>query len=48
MAPIEFFGTKNFGGWCSCCYSDSELIAKYRRIGIVSHIFDGTKYEGTQ
>jgi hypothetical protein len=46
--PYRVFWNDKKGGWCSCCYSDSELISSYKTIEIVGHIFDGTKYEGNQ
>lgn len=44
--PYRVFWDKKFGGWCSCCYSDSELIARYKSIVVTGHIKDGTEYEG--
>jgi len=46
--PYRIFWDKDIGGWCSCCYSDSELISKYKQIEIVGHIFDKSEYEGVQ
>ena len=46
--PYRIFWDDQIGGWCSCCYSDSELISKYKTIEVVGCIFDGTEYEGVQ
>ena len=46
--PYRVFWDNEIGGWCSCCYCDSELISEYVAIKIVGNIFDGTKYEGVQ
>jgi hypothetical protein len=46
--PYRVFWDDKRGGWCSCCYSDSELISTYKTIEVVGHIFDGTEYEGNQ
>lgn len=46
--PYRIFWDEDFGGWCSCCYSDAELITRYKTIEIVGHIFSGKKYEGMQ
>ena len=46
--PYRVFWDEKFGGWCSCCYSDAELISRYKSIKVVGHIFDGTEYEGVQ
>ena len=44
--PHRVFWEK--GSWCSSCYCDSEPISRYRKIEVVGHIYDGTKYEGRQ
>lgn len=46
--PYCVFWDDDFGGWCSCCYSDAELISNYKSIKVVGHVFDGTEYEGVQ
>lgn len=48
FGPYRVFWDDKIGGWCSCCYSDCELISSYKKIEVVGHIFDGTKYEGQQ
>ena len=37
--PYQVFWNNNTGGWCSCCYSDSELISSYNTIEVLGHIF---------
>ncbi len=46
--PYRVFWDDDFCGWCSCCYSDSELISRYKSIEVVGNIFENPKYEGVQ
>jgi hypothetical protein len=48
FGPYRVFWDDKKGGWCSCCYSDSELISTYKTIEVVGHIFDGTEYQGVK
>ncbi len=46
--PYRVFWDDELCGWCSCCYSDSELISRYKSIEVVGNIFENPKYEGVQ
>jgi len=46
--PYRVFWDYDLCGWASCIYSDAESIGTYQKIEVVGHIYDGTKYEGTQ